>query len=104
MNGEAHITVRTYVVVYLVLLGFTVLTTGVAFIDMGGNLNNIAALAIAVAKALLVVLYFMHLRTSDRFTWVLAAAGVFWLLILIGGTMDDLVTRNLLPGEAQISP
>jgi cytochrome c oxidase subunit 4 len=104
MNGEHHIGVRTYVVVFIVLLGFTVLTTAVAFIDLGGGLNNVAALAIAVAKALLVVLYFMHLRTSDRFTWVLAAAGVFWLLILIGGTMDDLVTRNLLPGEARMSP
>lgn len=101
MSGDPHITVRTYVVVFLVLLCFTALTTGVAFIDMGGNLNNVAALAIAVAKALLVVLYFMHLRTSDRFTWVIAGAGIFWLLILIGGTMDDLVTRNLLPGGAQ---
>ncbi len=101
MSGDPHITVRTYVVVFLVLLCFTALATGVAFIDMGGNLNNVAALAIAVAKALLVVLYFMHLRTSDRFTWVIAAAGIFWLLILIGGTMDDLVTRNLLPGGAQ---
>jgi cytochrome c oxidase subunit 4 len=41
-----------------------------------------------------VILYFMHIRYSDRLTWVFVAAGFFWLLILIGGTMDDLLTRN----------
>ena len=103
MNAP-HITVRTYVVVYVLLLTLTGLTTGVAFIDLGGSLNTVAALVIAVLKALLVVLYFMHLRYSDRFTWVIAAAGVFWLLILIGGTLDDLVTRNILPGELHLTP
>ena len=104
MSGERQITVRTYLIVFVVLLCLTGLTTGVAFIDLGGGLNNVAALTIAVLKTLLVVLYFMHVRTSDRFTWVIAAAGIFWLLILIGGTMDDLATRNVLPGEKQLTP
>ena len=104
MSNGAHITVRTYLVVFLALLVLTALTTGVAFIDLGRGLNDVAALAIAVLKALLVVLYFMHVRYSDRFTWVIAAAGIFWLLILIGGTLDDLATRNLLPGETQMPP
>jgi cytochrome c oxidase subunit 4 len=51
------------------------------------------ALTIAVVKALLVILYFMHVRYSDKLTWVFAAAGFFWLLILIGGTMDDVIRR-----------
>ena len=46
-----------------------------------------------MCKALLVILYFMHVRYSDKLTWVFAAAGFFWLLILIGGTMDDVLTR-----------
>ncbi|HTM06831.1 MAG TPA: cytochrome C oxidase subunit IV family protein [Verrucomicrobiae bacterium] len=104
MSSGAHITVRSYIVVFLILLGLTALTTGVAFIDLGAGLNNVAALVIAVLKALLVILYFMHVRTSDRFTWVIAGAGFFWLLILMGGTIDDLVTRNLLPGEMQMTP
>jgi cytochrome c oxidase subunit 4 len=54
----------------------------------------VAALVIAVAKSTLVVLYFMHLRYSGRLTWVFAGAGVFWLLILLGGTMDDVITRR----------
>lgn len=98
MNATPHITVKTYIVVFVILLTLTALTTGVAFIDLGAGLNNVAALVIAVLKALLVILYFMHVRTSDRFTWVIAGAGFFWLLILIGGTIDDLITRNLLPG------
>ena len=104
MTNAVHITVKTYVIVYLILLGFTALTTAVAFIDFGGTFNAVAAVAIAVAKALLVVLYFMHVRTSDRFTWVIAAAGIFWVLLLIGGTVDDLVTRTNLPGELQLTP
>src|SRR5437899_1133456 len=44
--------------------------------------------------ALLVILYFMHTRYSSRLTWVFAGAGFFWLMILIGGTMDDFLTRN----------
>jgi hypothetical protein len=43
---------------------------------------------------LLVILYFMHLRASDRFTWVLAGAGSFWPLILLGGVTDDILTRS----------
>ncbi|HEX9442688.1 MAG TPA: cytochrome C oxidase subunit IV family protein [Candidatus Binatia bacterium] len=97
MNHEPPITVRTYTIVFLVLLGLTALTTGAAFVDLGGGWNNLAALAIAVAKALLVIVYFMHLRTSDRFTWVIAGAGFFWLLLLLGGTLDDLLTRGLDP-------
>lgn len=95
MKNEPHITVRTYTTIFLVLLGLTALTTGVAFVDLGGGWNTVAAVAIAVAKALLVILYFMHVRTSDRFTWVVAGAGFFWLLLLLGGTLDDLLTREM---------
>lgn len=72
----------------------TALTTAVAFVDLGGGWNNLVALTIATVKALLVILYFMPLRASDRFTWILAGAGFFWLLILLGGTLDDLLTRS----------
>ena len=98
MNNGAHITVKSYLVVFLILLSLTALTTAVAFVDLGRGLNNLAALTIAILKAMLVVLYFMHVRYSDRFTWVIAAASIFWLMLLIGGTLDDLLTRSLLPG------
>lgn len=92
-----HVSVRTYGLVFLALLGLTTLTTAVAFIDLGRGLNDAVALAIALAKALLVILYFMHVRYSDRFTWVLAGIAFFWLMILMGGTLDDFLTRSLVP-------
>jgi len=93
MKAEPHVSLRVYVLVFAALIALTLLTTGVAFIDLGGNLNSIAAVAIAVCKALLVILYFMHVRYSDRLTWVFVGAGFFWLLLLIGGTMNDVLTR-----------
>jgi cytochrome c oxidase subunit IV len=57
-----------------------------------------------VCKALLVILYFMHVRYSDEMTWVFAAAGFFWLLILIGGTMDDVLTRPVPSPQTVITP
>jgi cytochrome c oxidase subunit 4 len=93
MKSEPVVSVTVYAVVFLALLILTTLTTAIAFIDLGGAWNNAVALTIAVAKALLVILYFMHVRYSDKLTWVFAAAGFFWLLILIGGTMDDVLTR-----------
>jgi cytochrome c oxidase subunit 4 len=99
MKSMPHISVRTYTVVFLALLALTALTTAAAFVDLGGGLNNLVALAIAVGKTGLVILYFMHVRESDRFTWVLVGVGFFWLLILLGGVMDDLLTRNWPTGR-----
>jgi cytochrome c oxidase subunit IV len=103
MKSEPHVPIRTYALVFLALLVLTGLTTAIAFLDLGGSINTMFALAIAVSKALLVILYFMHVRYSDRLTWVFAGAGFFWLLILIGGTMDDVLTRpQLSPSTASV--
>lgn len=84
---------RTYYQVFAALLILTGITVGVAFLDLG-RLNAIVALAIAVGKALLVVLIFMHLRTSSRLTWIVVAGGAFWLLLLITLTLSDYLTRG----------
>jgi cytochrome c oxidase subunit 4 len=86
--------VRGYLVVFAGLLALTALTTGVAFIDLGGIVNAAVALTIAVTKAVLVALYFMHLRYSSRLTVVFAAAGVFWLGILVALTLSDYLSRD----------
>jgi cytochrome c oxidase subunit IV len=104
MKSEPLVPIRIYALVFLTLLVLTGLTTAIAFFDLGGEINTAVALAIAVGKALLVILYFMHVRYSDKLTWVFAAAGFFWLLILIGGTMDDVMTRPpLSPGMGAMS-
>jgi len=98
MSAKPVVSVRTYALVFAALLVLTALTTAVAFV--GEGLREMAALAIAVCKAVLVILYVMHVRYSDRLTWVFVGAGFFWLLILIGGTMDDVLTRLMLSPEA----
>ena len=90
------ISVRTYAWVFLSLLLLAALTMGIAQMDLG-LLNIAAALGIAVAKAALVVLYFMHVRTSNRITWLFAAAGFFWLLIFLVLVMGDVLTRGWFP-------
>ncbi|MGH7830585.1 MAG: cytochrome C oxidase subunit IV family protein [Candidatus Binatia bacterium] len=91
--SEVTVPVKVYVAVFAALIVLTVITAGVAFVDLG-PFNAIVALTIAVAKALLVMLYFMNLRYSTRLTWIFAAAGFFWLLILLTLTMSDPLTRG----------
>lgn len=94
MRAQHVVPVKIYAAIFGALLVLTLTTTGVAFVDLGGNWNVMAALTIACGKALLVILYFMHLRYADRQTWVFAAAGVFWLAILITLVLGDVLTRN----------
>ena len=66
-------------------------------------MNNVVMLAIACTKALLVILFFMHVRWSTRLTWVVAASGFFWLLILFGITMADYLTPRLGRWDAALT-
>jgi cytochrome c oxidase subunit 4 len=86
-----------YYGVFLALLVGTALTVAVAFLDLGA-MNNVVMLTIACVKALLVILFFMHVRWSSRLTWMVVASGFFWLLILFSITMTDFLTRGWVPG------
>ena len=69
------------------------LTTGLAFVPLGAAQLGVS-LAIAVIKALLVLLLFMELKGSSGLVRVFAAAGFFWLLIMIGLTSADYTHRT----------
>ena len=84
---------RTYYTIYLVLLVCTYLTWQVAYFDLG-PLNTIAALGIAVFKAVLVVLFFMHVKYSPRLTWLVVIGSIFWLALLLFITLGDYMTRS----------
>jgi cytochrome c oxidase subunit 4 len=84
---------RIYYIVFLALMGLLVLTVAVSFLNLGA-FNEIIALAIALAKALLVILFFMHVRYSSRVTWLFAAAGFVWLFILVAWTFSDYLSRG----------
>jgi cytochrome c oxidase subunit 4 len=88
---------RVYVTIFLALMVGTALTVIAAFQDFPGPLNAVVALTIAVVKATLVVLYFMHVRYSSRLVWLIVAAGLFWLAILFALTLSDYSTRDWLP-------
>ena len=74
----------------------TGLTVMAAFYDFPGPLNAVVALTIAVIKATLVVLYFMHVRYSSRLIWLVIAAALLWLAIMFAITFSDYWTRTWL--------
>ena len=97
MSGHIAPT-RIYYLVFLALLVGTGLTYAAALVDFG-FFNNIVMLAIALTKAALVILFFMGVRWSSRLTWVVAASGFVWLLILFGITMTDYMSRGWMVGS-----
>ena len=86
---------RTYYTIYGLLMLCTYLTVQIAYFDLGA-LNTVAALAIAVFKATIVVLFFMHVKYSTRLTWAVVVGSVFWLGILLVLTFSDYLTRAWL--------
>jgi len=84
---------KTYYRVALALLVLFILTIAVAFVHLG-PFNVYIAVTIAVIKATLVVLYFMHVRYHTRLTWIFASAGFLWLIILFALTLADYATRS----------
>ena len=92
MSAHHIVPVRTYVIIFGLLMLGTYLTVQAAFLDLGA-FNTPIALAIAIAKATIVVLYFMHVKYSPRLTWVVVIGSVFWLAILLAMTFGDYATR-----------
>jgi len=93
--SEHILSTKLYYAIWIALLVLTGITAGVAFIDLG-PFNTIVALTIATLKAVLVVLFFMHLKyTSERMTSVVVISALFWLLILLALSLADYSTRPL---------
>lgn len=92
MSGHI-VSPRLYLLIFGTLMVMTGVTVWVAFLDLK-FMNNVLALSIAVFKATLVVLYFMHVRYGTRLTWVVAASGFIWMVILFALTMSDYLSRG----------
>ena len=84
---------RTYYLIFLALVVCTAITVAVSFYDLG-PLNVLVALGIAILKATLVVLFFMHVKYSPRLTSLVVIGSLFWLGILIVMTAGDYLTRR----------
>ena len=94
--SEHVVSRRIYFAIFGALMVLTGVTVWVANLNLG-RWNAIVALSIAVFKATLVVLYFMHVRYSSKLTWVFVCAGVIWLFILFAFTLSDYLTREWVP-------
>jgi cytochrome c oxidase subunit 4 len=94
--AEHIVSRKTYIVVWAALMALMILTAGLSRIDLG-EWSTVVALAIAAVKALLVILFFMHVRyESQKMAWVFVVAGFFWLGILLALTMTDYLSRGSL--------
>ena len=93
MSGHVSPT-STYFAIFGALMVGTALTVAAAFIDFPLQLNFPIALGIAVTKATLVILFFMHVKESSRLTKLVIATGFFFLLVLFSLTMTDYLSRG----------
>jgi cytochrome c oxidase subunit 4 len=93
--SERVVPPATYYTVFAVLIALTVLTVTLSFFNLG-EWHTVVGVLIGAVKASLVVLFFMHLYYSPRLTWIAAAAGLFWMGILLVLTLSDYISRHFL--------
>jgi cytochrome c oxidase subunit IV len=91
--SEVIVSRTTYAWIYAALMVLTLVTTLVAFLDLG-LANPVVALSIAVLKGSLVVLFFMHMRWNSRLAMIIGASALFWLGIMFVLLMSDYATRG----------
>lgn len=102
-DPHAEMTMATYVAVFVALMVLLVLTVVVAFVHLG-PLNLAVALTIAIVKAVLVIIFFMHLKVSSRLTKIFVVATFLWLGIMFVYTFGDYISRPWLPMSRGWSP
>jgi cytochrome c oxidase subunit IV len=92
-HADHHIIApKTYIAVFVTLLVFTGITVGAAYVDLG-VLNPVVALAIACFKAVVVILFFMHVKFQSKLVKMTVGAGFFTFLVLITMTLTDYMSR-----------
>lgn len=92
-----HSIPRTYFIVCASLILLTLLTVSISFLPLSGIWHMALGLLIALCKATLVVLFFMHALESPRVTWMVIIVACFWLLVLFALTLNDYFTRGMIP-------
>jgi cytochrome c oxidase subunit 4 len=92
-HHEHHVvSPKVYGVIFGLLLFFTASTVGASYLELG-TFNAVVALGIAVVKAVLVILFFMHVKYSSKLTKLTVAAGFFTFVVLITMTLTDYMSR-----------
>jgi cytochrome c oxidase subunit IV len=94
----AHVVpVPVYLGVFAALMVLTLVTVWAAGQDFGPA-NTLVAMGIAVTKAVLVILFFMHVKYSSRLVWLVVAAAFVWLILMLGITLSDYYAPHMEPG------
>lgn len=98
MAEQAHtqhhvVPLKIYYAIFAILMVLTGVTVGVAYVDLG-PINTVAALAIAGFKAMIVALFFMHVKYSTRLIMLTVIAGLYWMGIIFALTLSDYLTRG----------
>ena len=91
----SHPSVQIYYLIFAALALLLALTVGAAEVDLG-RLNFLVAVTIATTKAVLILLYFMHLRYSPPLVWLVSGGSLFFLAILFAITLSDYFSRGWL--------
>ncbi len=92
-HSEHHIvSPAQYTLVFGTLLVGTAITVGAAYVELG-VFNPIVALGIASFKAVIVILFFMHVKYQSRLVKMTVGAGFFTFLVLITMTLTDYMSR-----------
>lgn len=100
-SSEAHeqshhiISVRTYVMIYWILMALLAATVFASDLPLG-SAHLLVAMTIALIKAVLIVLFFMHVYYSAPLTWITAAGSFLWVGLLLGFLMSDYWSRGFL--------
>ena len=93
MEHKTLMSVPWMIGIYVVLMILLILTVIAAWFPLGAG-TLIISLAIAAAKAALVVLYFMHVRFASKVTYLFVGAGVLWLSIMFTLTFSEYLGRT----------
>ena len=97
--SEPIVPTRIYMRAWASLVALLGITIAVSYVHLGWW-NGAVAIVIAFAKALIIVLYFMHVRYKPRLIWVFAGAGLLWLAIMFSLSMADYHSRALMPAPS----
>ncbi|MEP7118160.1 MAG: cytochrome C oxidase subunit IV family protein [Acidobacteriota bacterium] len=93
--SSVHVSpIKLYISVFAALMVLSGITVAAAFVNLG-SLNPVVALAIAVLKATLVILFFMHVKYSSRLTKITVVLSFFFVAILFAETFMDYATRGM---------
>lgn len=102
--AHSHHIIEPYVYyrVFAILVVLFIATVAVAFFDLSKMLNwppanLVVALAIAMCKAAVIVMYFMHVKYASRLTQVFAVSAMLWLMLMFAFTFADYFTRSWSP-------